>query len=125
MKRMGLIQQKRPLYHQLIALLCIPPTGAGLVFFPFITHTAISLFLYSCMLVRSLTFCYTPFSTSTLAIEPVSAFYTLALVVPLFSLTYCSFYFFSFSIAQLKCLVILQKFTEANLCLFTLGRRTV
>lgn len=30
--------KKRPLYHQLIALLCIPPVGAGLVFFP-LYHT--------------------------------------------------------------------------------------
>lgn len=103
MKRMDLIQQKRPLYHQLIALLCIPPTGAGLVFFAFITHSAISLFLFSCMLVCSLTFCYIPFSTSTLAIEPVSAFYTLPLVVPLFSHSYCIlFLFFSYSTAEMS-----------------------
>lgn len=48
------------------------------VFFPlYHTLSAISPFPFSCMLVRSLSFCYTPFTTSTPAIEPVSAFYTL------------------------------------------------
>lgn len=112
MERMGLIQQKRPLYRQLIALLCIPPMGAGLVFFSPLSHT-ISTFPFSCMLVRSLSFCYTPFITSTPAIEPVSAFYTLSLVVPLFSLTYCTCNVFSFSIAQLKCVGTLQQFAGA------------
>lgn len=34
--------KKRPLYHQLIALLCIPPTGACLVFF-LLYHTLFAI----------------------------------------------------------------------------------
>ena len=126
MKRMGLIQQKRPLYHRLIALLCIPPLGAGLVFFPlYHTPSLPSLFSLACSFANSLFLFLPPSQPSTPPTEPVSAFYTPSLVVPLFSLTYCSCCFFSFPIAQLKCLVTLQQFAGANLCLFSLGRSTV
>lgn len=95
------------------------------VFSP-LSHT-ISPFLFSlaCSFANSLFLFLPPSQPSTPPIEPVSAFYTPSLVVPLFSLTYCSCYFFSFSIAQLKCLVTLQQFAGANLCLFSLGRSTV
>jgi len=116
MKRMGLIQQKRPLYHQLIALLCIPPMGAGLVISPPLYHTlslpshslACSLPLF---LLYSLHLLY---SSNSACQRFVHSF----LVVPLFSLTYCTCRFFPFSIAQLKCRGPFQQFAGANLCLF-------
>lgn len=85
------------------------------------THSAISAFPFSCMLVCSLSI---PPSQPLLQQQSLSALFIL-LVVPLFSLSYCTFHSFSFSLAQLKCLVTLQEFAGANLCLFSLGRSTV
>lgn len=119
MKRMGLIQQKRPLYHQLIALLCIPPMGAGLVFFfyPFITHSLLSPFPFL-LHAPSLPFLLL-YPLHNLSNRACQRFSHSQLSLCFLSVTALSI---SFSIAQLKCVLTLQPLAGANLCLFSLGR---
>lgn len=78
MKRMGLIQQKKGHYITSLLHYCaFLLRELALCFFYFITHSLCYLSLpFSCKRVPSLTLCYTPFTTCTPSIEPVSAFCT-------------------------------------------------
>lgn len=121
MKRMGLIQQKRPLYHQLIALLCIPPMGASFVFFVFSLSHTISPFTFSRMLVRSLSLrsLHNLHSSNRACQRFLHSSFGCPLVFS--HLLRC---FFSFPTAQLKCRGTFQQFAAANLCLLSVGRIT-